>query len=128
MVSDIYSQVRKRLREFYARHNPKKMDFVDNLMEKYKGREEELFQRLHEKYNGFPTFQSEQHEPKATGEMEDPSASPRGYVPPLLQSQYDNGLREAIEDAKRAQEQRVQNRIAKLPGRMVLMAKMKREI
>lgn len=48
---------------------------------------------------------------KSTEEMRDPSASPRGYVPLLLQRQYDNRRREVVEDKKQAQKQCVQFRM-----------------
>nr|CCA27094.1 AlNc14C454G11754 [Albugo laibachii Nc14] len=120
------SILRKRLVQFYERHNPEKAAFAGTLLEKYKGREDELFQRLHEKYNGFIST-SGRGELKATEQPDDQSTS-CGYVPPLLRSQYDSRLNEAIEDARRAQEERVHARIAKFPGRMDLLAKMRREI
>eukprot|EP00301_Raphidiophrys_heterophryoidea_P020143 c4917_g1_i1.p1 GENE.c4917_g1_i1~~c4917_g1_i1.p1 ORF type:complete len:156 (-),score=42.75 c4917_g1_i1:80-508(-) len=42
---------RQKLTEFYRLHNPAKIGEVDKLLKKYKGREEEMFQVLREKYN-----------------------------------------------------------------------------
>lgn len=41
---------KKRLVDFYAKHNPSKVGEVDRTLEAYKGREETLFAKLHEKY------------------------------------------------------------------------------
>jgi cyclophilin family peptidyl-prolyl cis-trans isomerase len=38
--------------EFYAKHNPSKVDSVNVLLERYKGREDELLQKLKDKYEG----------------------------------------------------------------------------
>ena len=48
---------RDRLIEFYKKHNPEKVGSVDQTLEKYKGKEEELFKKLEQKYsltNEFP--------------------------------------------------------------------------
>ena len=47
---------RTRLLEFYKKHNPEKIDSVDKTLEKYEGKEEELFKKLQAKYcqSGFP--------------------------------------------------------------------------
>ena len=42
---------RKRLVAFYTKHNPEKLQQVDELVAKYELNEELLFQRLHRKYN-----------------------------------------------------------------------------
>ena len=39
-----------RLIRFYEKHNPSKIDSVDATLEKYKGKEEELFRKLEAKY------------------------------------------------------------------------------
>ncbi|KAG6962054.1 hypothetical protein JG688_00008803 [Phytophthora aleatoria] len=39
-----------RLVKFYTKYNPSKLDAVDRTLETYSGREEELFQKLHERY------------------------------------------------------------------------------
>jgi hypothetical protein len=39
-----------RLRRFYAKHNPSKMEEVSALSIKYAGREQEVFDKLHQKY------------------------------------------------------------------------------
>ncbi|OWY91112.1 Peptidyl-prolyl cis-trans isomerase, partial [Phytophthora megakarya] len=41
---------RDRLVEFYTKHNPAKLDAVDRTLQAYIGREEEMFQKLHERY------------------------------------------------------------------------------
>jgi cyclophilin family peptidyl-prolyl cis-trans isomerase/Ca2+-binding EF-hand superfamily protein len=41
---------RSRLIEFYEKHNPEKVDSVDTTLEKFKGKEEELFRKLALKY------------------------------------------------------------------------------
>lgn len=41
---------RKRLVDFYTKHNPEKLNTVDRTLESFVGREEELFAKLHEKY------------------------------------------------------------------------------
>ena len=43
-----------RLIRFYERYSPDKLDNVDRALEKYKGREEEMFQTLVEKYGPEP--------------------------------------------------------------------------
>ena len=42
---------RDRLIAFYQTHNPSKVDTVDATLEKYAGKEEELFEKLNQKYN-----------------------------------------------------------------------------
>ncbi|KAL4115636.1 hypothetical protein KRP22_004498 [Phytophthora ramorum] len=44
------SAFKDRLVDFYTRYNPTKLDAVDRTLELYAGREEELFQKLHERY------------------------------------------------------------------------------
>ncbi|ETK96059.1 hypothetical protein L915_01101 [Phytophthora nicotianae] len=39
-----------RLVKFYTKYNPSKLNSVDRTLETYSGREEELFQKLHERY------------------------------------------------------------------------------
>lgn len=41
---------RERLVAFYTKHNPSKLPMVDRTLEAYKGREDELFEKLHERY------------------------------------------------------------------------------
>mmetsp|Transcript_44764 Transcript_44764/g.108556 ORF Transcript_44764/g.108556 Transcript_44764/m.108556 type:complete len:797 (-) Transcript_44764:35-2425(-) len=41
---------RTRLIEFYKKHNPSKVDSVDDTLAKYKGKEEEMFRKLRNKY------------------------------------------------------------------------------
>lgn len=41
---------RERLVAFYQMHNPNKIDAVDNVLEKYKGKEDELFEKLEQRY------------------------------------------------------------------------------
>lgn len=41
---------KQRLVAFYAKHNPDKLGDVERTLETFKGREEELFVRLQEKY------------------------------------------------------------------------------
>ncbi|CAI5731695.1 unnamed protein product [Peronospora destructor] len=48
---DDRARFRKRLVAFYTKHNPEKLQQVDELVEKYELNEELLFQRLHRKYN-----------------------------------------------------------------------------
>lgn len=43
---------RKRLVDFYRRHNPDCLDSVEDILQIFKGREEELFRVLEEKYAG----------------------------------------------------------------------------
>ena len=52
---------RQRLIEFYQMHNPGKLDSVDSTLEKFLGKEEEMFAKLHKKY----------------------VAPPSGYLPPF---------------------------------------------
>lgn len=42
--------IRERVLDFYRRHNPAKIGDVDDILEKFAGRERELLVRLHEKY------------------------------------------------------------------------------
>eukprot|EP00644_Phytophthora_capsici_P006762 jgi/Phyca11/504473/fgenesh2_kg.PHYCAscaffold_8_\ len=41
---------RDRLVKFYTKYNPGKLDAVDRTLATYRGREEELFEKLHERY------------------------------------------------------------------------------
>ncbi|KAF4316982.1 hypothetical protein G195_009627 [Phytophthora kernoviae 00238/432] len=41
---------RDRLVKFYTKYNPSKLDAVDRTLETYRGREEELFDKLHDRY------------------------------------------------------------------------------
>jgi cyclophilin family peptidyl-prolyl cis-trans isomerase len=51
---------RERLVAFYKKHNPSKLASVDSTLESYKGREEEMFRKLEEKYvKGFPPAMGE---------------------------------------------------------------------
>jgi cyclophilin family peptidyl-prolyl cis-trans isomerase len=52
---------RQRLIKFYEMHNPGKLDSVDSTLEKFFGKEEEMFTKLHKKY----------------------VAPPSGYLPPF---------------------------------------------
>ena len=45
------SQIKARLHHFYSLHNPSKLASIDDILEKYNGREDELFLRLDRKYN-----------------------------------------------------------------------------
>lgn len=42
---------RDRLVKFYEKYNPEKVGTVDKTLEKFRGREEDLFQALRKKYN-----------------------------------------------------------------------------
>jgi hypothetical protein len=65
-IPDTAQDHRQRLLNFYETHNPTKVDTVDATIEKYAGREQELFQKLQHKYNcevpsyGSSTLSSEQ--------------------------------------------------------------------
>jgi cyclophilin family peptidyl-prolyl cis-trans isomerase len=48
---DTGKSYRDRLFEFYKKHNPDKVGTVDQTLEKYKGKEEELFKKLEQKYS-----------------------------------------------------------------------------
>ena len=41
---------RARLRKIYERYNPNKLDEIEDILVKYRGREKELFKALHKKY------------------------------------------------------------------------------
>lgn len=43
-------QLRERLRQFYAKHNPSAITRIDKIVERYRGREEELWHDLRQKY------------------------------------------------------------------------------
>ncbi|GMI49218.1 hypothetical protein TrCOL_g10774, partial [Triparma columacea] len=45
---------KRRLSEFYKKHNPSKLSTVDATLEKYKGKEEEMFAKLKLKYEPAP--------------------------------------------------------------------------
>lgn len=42
--------LRERLHEFYAKHNPSAIGRIDKIVERYHGREEELWHDLRQKY------------------------------------------------------------------------------
>jgi hypothetical protein len=42
--------VRRQLESLYAKHNPEKLQDVDHLLFKYRGREAELLQAVQRKY------------------------------------------------------------------------------
>ncbi|DAZ94900.1 TPA: hypothetical protein N0F65_003070 [Lagenidium giganteum] len=44
------ARLRQRLIAFYEHHNPSAIHRVDHILERYKGREDELWQDLHQKY------------------------------------------------------------------------------
>ncbi|KAG2531443.1 hypothetical protein BBO99_00001564 [Phytophthora kernoviae] len=48
---DNKARFRKRVVAFYTKHNPEKLQDVDDLVEKYQLNEKLLFERLHRKYN-----------------------------------------------------------------------------
>ena len=50
-LEDVVSH-RERLIQFYEKHNPSRLFNVDYLLEKYRGRESELFSELEKKYSG----------------------------------------------------------------------------
>ncbi|CAJ1961685.1 unnamed protein product [Cylindrotheca closterium] len=60
---------KERLFEFYKKHNPSKLDTVDATLLKYKGKEDEMFQKLEAKYN------------KAGGSSASPFPLPSGEGP-----------------------------------------------
>merc|ERR1712173_585463 len=41
---------RARLNKLYSKYNPNKLDEIDEILLKYRGREKELFKKLHLKY------------------------------------------------------------------------------
>ncbi|RLN86448.1 hypothetical protein BBJ28_00024055 [Nothophytophthora sp. Chile5] len=49
-VSNEQTAFKNRLVKFYTKYNPSKLDTVDRTLETYKGREEELFMKLQERY------------------------------------------------------------------------------
>ena len=49
------SSFRERLIEFYKKYNPNKVKDVDSNLQKFKGREEEMFTKLHTKYVNPPS-------------------------------------------------------------------------
>jgi cyclophilin family peptidyl-prolyl cis-trans isomerase len=62
------SDYRTRLVEFYKTYNPSKVDTVDETLNKYKGKEEELFQKLQAKYTGGSATVSQSDFPLPSGE------------------------------------------------------------
>ena len=42
----------RRFTEFYKRHNPEKMDSIEKMLEKYRGKENVLLQKMRNKYLG----------------------------------------------------------------------------
>ncbi|KAL3936137.1 MAG: hypothetical protein SGBAC_008482 [Bacillariaceae sp.] len=58
---------KQRLVAFYKKHNPSKLDTVDTTLAKFKGKEDELFQKLETKYNK-PPGSSASPFPLASGE------------------------------------------------------------
>lgn len=57
-ATTITTDYRTRLTEFYSKHNPTKMNDIESTLMKYKGREEEMFKKLEEKYNKNPMTSS----------------------------------------------------------------------
>lgn len=49
-TADTASATRARLEEFYQEHNPEKLDSIVGILEKYAGREKELFTKLEKMY------------------------------------------------------------------------------
>ncbi|RLN55910.1 hypothetical protein BBJ28_00024255, partial [Nothophytophthora sp. Chile5] len=49
-VSNEQTAFKNRLVKFYTKYNPSKLDTIDRTLEAYKGREEELFMKLQERY------------------------------------------------------------------------------
>jgi len=49
------SSTKEKLTLFYKKYNPTKLDEIDELLEKYDGREEEMFRRLLSKYRADPS-------------------------------------------------------------------------
>lgn len=43
-------QLREKLVEFYSKHNPSAIERVDRIVERYRGREPDLWRDLHQKY------------------------------------------------------------------------------
>jgi cyclophilin family peptidyl-prolyl cis-trans isomerase len=50
IFNDTDGNYRTRLMEFYKKYNPSKLDTIDETLQKYTGKEEELFQKLATKY------------------------------------------------------------------------------
>ncbi|UIZ27634.1 hypothetical protein KXD40_005610 [Peronospora effusa] len=50
LLLEPHTAFRDRLVKFYTRYNPTKLNGIDRTLEAYSGREEELFQKLHERY------------------------------------------------------------------------------
>merc|ERR1719464_253682 len=57
-----YGVNKKRLSEFYMKHDPSKVDTVDEILEKYAGNEEILFRKLEKKYGEAPAVEPEMEE------------------------------------------------------------------
>ena len=54
-ATSISPSARDRLLAFYRKHNPQKLNSVEETLLKYAGREDELFAKLEAKYNNDPT-------------------------------------------------------------------------
>jgi len=49
-ATDREEHFRDRLIEFYSTHSPNKLNQLDRICRRYRGKEEQLFQKLHQKY------------------------------------------------------------------------------
>ena len=76
------SSYRDRLVAFYQKYNPEKMNGVDATLEKFKGREEEMFKALTTKYGPEPTAASGDNNNNATSSTTPPATTGLSAPPP----------------------------------------------
>jgi len=120
--------IRQELVDFYTQHNPSKLDDVDAILQKYKGHEKLLMMRLERKYSrdvdvdtaepmvGDQTATNEffSESNNITEETSVDKITSFEQVSSVITSSKPLAVQKAIEDARRAQTQRIEERIAKM--------------
>ena len=89
------SQIKARLHHFYSLHNPSKLASIDDILEKYNGREDELFLRLDRKYNPVlssafvnQSNQQNQHSTSNEGHVSDVSENDSDFYDPDTDEEF----------------------------------------
>lgn len=116
-----------QIRQFYFEHNPAMLHNVDALLDKHKGRERELYERIKNKYamndddgeeddSPFEALPRQQPRPQAVDEMPASFPGRRG----LVEDEYDDDAQDtsevdrAREEARRQMQQRTEAAIASM--------------
>ncbi|CAI5723318.1 unnamed protein product [Hyaloperonospora brassicae] len=73
LPQESHDAIRHRLVEFYTKYNPEKLNSIDRTLELYRGREDELFQKLAQRYVADAGLSLQERKKKFVTKETDPS-------------------------------------------------------